>query len=181
MNVAYKFKISPPASPPVDKASPLPEELIPSIPPAYWSIPPLGMIAFPGFACVSTQSPVTFAHPAGHAAIVTVRSVDGSPTEQQSAEVVEASRKQVQEILSNVIERHGAPNVSSDELALWEGIRLVKVRANVPSFAGPRYFLLYAAISPIGHLALITVEGPGAPSEMAIKLDPIVKAVRFAT
>ncbi|ROZ64565.1 hypothetical protein [Ramlibacter sp. WS9] len=179
MKLSYKFSLAAPASAKLGPA-PVEDELPFPIPPEYWSVPPLGMIAFPGFECVSTQSPVTFRHPAGHVAIVTVRGVDGAPTEAQCSEVVEASVAQVQEILAKVQAEHGS-NTTTEQFQLAGGIRLFAARASPRSFAGSRFFLLYAAVAPKGHLALVTIEGAGEASSMASKLDPIVKAVHFAT
>ena len=178
MKFSYKFNLpQAPARAPQQDAL---QELPVSLPPEIWSIPPLAMVAFPGFACVSTRAPITFQHPAGHVAIITVRKIDGAPTTEQMAQAAAAGRLEVEEIFVKVSAQHSG-NVSTASFDLPEGVHLSTLRVTPTSFAGPKYFLMYAAVSPEGHLALVTVEGPGLANDMGTKLDPIMKAVRFAT
>lgn len=112
--------------------------------------------------------------------VITVRRIEGNPTEAQSAEAAAVAVDEMKDILAKVEAQHSG-RTSTEHFDMPEGVQPFAARVNPVSFAGAKYFLLYGAVASKGHLALLTIEGPGEAGQMAGKYDAFLKAVRFAT
>jgi hypothetical protein len=87
MKLGYTFSLTPTPNEPAPSGAG-----VLRTPMDYWSFPPFGMLAFPDFARVGTESPAAFRHPAGHLALITVLVVSDQLTQEQRVHVA-ADRK----------------------------------------------------------------------------------------
>ena len=144
-----------------------------------WSFGPFSLSAMAGLAYVSGQTPAVYASPTGVTALISVYVLDGVPPPEQAKVVVSNAKKHVREIFRSSAERFGARGELSEK-QLTSGDLLLSwptLTALVPEL---EYLFQNAVLSPVGNLAIITVEGKGHAHDVERLVEESIASARFA-
>lgn len=144
-----------------------------------WSFGPFKLPALPGFTYVSGEAPAVYASVNGGIALISVYVLDGTPPPDQAATIVANARKHVRDTFASSAARFGGGGELS-ERKQESGDLFLSWPVATRGAGGVEYLLQKAVISPIGSLAIITVEGGGDPATDAIALESAFASARFA-
>jgi hypothetical protein len=144
-----------------------------------WSFGPFSLSAMCGLTYISGQAPAVYASPTGVTALISVYVLDGTPPPEQARVITSNAKTHVRDVFVSSAERFGVsgelierPLPSGDLLLSWPVIETAKPDSE--------YLIQNAVLSPVGNLAIITVEGKGAVDGVEQMVEVSLESARFA-
>lgn len=144
-----------------------------------WSFGQFKMNAFDGYSYKEGETPAIFANTNGSLALISVHLLEGKPPPDRLPGLAANAVEDARTIFERAAAKFGEPLEAFSEQALPSGDLLVTLPVVTRGPKGSGFFLQYAVISRVGHLAIITVEGVGQATVVNAALFPAIRSARF--
>jgi hypothetical protein len=146
-----------------------------------WRFGPFSMPAIAGFAHKEGRSPAVYTNSSGSVALVTVHLLEGTPSLEDAARLVERATSVARSTFERAASRYGKPVAPFAESTLPSGDKLVSLPVETAESTGTGFLLQYGIISPMGNVAIITIEGRGSPAKVEANVRSAIQRARFGT
>lgn len=144
-----------------------------------WSFGPFKINAFEGYSYKEEETPAVFANANGSLALVSVHLLEGNPPPDRLPGLAANALNNARTLFERTAAKVGESLEAFSEQALPSGDLLATLPVVTRDSRGLGFFLQYAVVSNAGHVAIITVEGPGQAAVVNAALFPAIRSARF--